>query len=626
MSAPPFDSADRALTELFGYASFRPGQREVIDAVLDGRDLLAVMPTGSGKSLCYQLPAALLDGTVLVVSPLIALMKDQVDALGSVGLSATCVNSSLSRRQRRQRLERVRSGDVRLLYVAPERFQSESFRDTLAETQVSLLAVDEAHCISHWGHDFRPDYLELGTIREELDHPPVLALTATATRRVRRDILEQLGIEDADVVLGGFERPNLHFDVHRAPGDREKIEHLGDLLASAPSASTVVYCATRKQVEEVAGKLRDAGLVAGGYHAGLDNRRRQRVQEDFMAGDLPVLVATNAFGMGVDKSDIRAIVHYNHPGSLEAYYQQAGRAGRDGEPAYCLMLYSGGDRDIHDFFIENSHPERTVVEAVWREVSRDGPGERDVTPDELANLVSRSSSAPEVHPWAVETALDLLGRGGHLEVRGEGSRQTVVVEDRARLRDLRVDWEKLEQQREIDERLLEDVIKYATGKSCRQGFLCHYFGTEPSFGDHCGNCDTCGADPPELERHESDSPASDDEETVARKLLSGIARLQTDGGRRTRLEVAALLRGSTLNRPGRAGWDDLSTHGALDYLGPHELVGGLDQCLAAELATNDETGLELTERGADVMTGDRSPPPELHRWCRRLFDRRGGSR
>jgi len=604
------DRIQHALTEIFGYEEFRSGQREVIEAVLAGDDLLAIMPTGAGKSLCYQLPACLVEGTALVVSPLIALMQDQLESLRAHGVDASLINSSLSRRQRRRRIDELREGAFDLLYIAPERFGSDPFLEAVAEADISLLAIDEAHCISHWGHDFRPDYLALSNARELLGEPPVLALTATATNQVRRDILEQLGLADADIVLGGFERPNLRFEVFEAAGERAKVDRIEQVVARDPSASTVVYCATRRQVDDVSAGLRERDIVAGTYHGGMSSERRHRTQDRFMAGDLPVLVATNAFGMGVDKPDIRTIVHYNMPGSLEAYYQEAGRAGRDGEPAHCLLLYQPSDRGIHEFFIENSYPESAIIEGVWRIVSGEGIGEHELSPEQIAEHVSRKGGGTHVHPWAVETSLTHLEEGGHLSCEWRGSRHVVEVKDRARLRDLRVDWQRIKEQRRVNEDHLDDVVNYATGRGCRTSFLLHYFGATPSFGDQCGRCDNCIDRRVELSAPDrADRAFGDPPETVVRKVLSAVARAPD---RASRLDVAAMLRGSEAERLVEAGYPELSTYGLLSAASQHALVRAAEACIGAELVVDSErAGLQLTDIGVDVMTGELEVPAGL---------------
>lgn len=375
--APPTPSPDDALRaarevlqRFWGYPDFRPGQDQAVANILSGGDSLTVMPTGGGKSICYQVPAMILPGVTLVVSPLISLMKDQVDNLEAVGLPATFLNSSLTGTEINARLAAAGRGEYKLLYVAPERFDSESFQQRLAELDVSLLAVDEAHCVSEWGHDFRPSYLRLGRVRGLLRNPPIAALTATATEEVRRDIIRQLRLQSPRVLVTGFDRRNLHWHVLRAKNESEKDRILLKLLRGR-EGSAIVYASTRKSVDALTSLLRGSGIPTVGYHAGLADRERKSIQDRFMRGETPVVVATNAFGMGIDKSDVRIVVHYNMPGNLEAYYQEAGRAGRDGKNSDCVLLHAYNDRFTHEFFIDIANPPRPAVEAVLRVMRRD---------------------------------------------------------------------------------------------------------------------------------------------------------------------------------------------------------------------------------------------------------------
>ena len=341
------------LQNLFGLDDFRPSQREVIEDVLRGKDVLCVMPTGAGKSLCYQLPAAIRGGLTLVVSPLISLMEDQVQQLRDEGISAALLNSSLSPALRRQTMDELNAGFEGLLYVAPERFSAPDFREMIARNKPDLFVIDEAHCISQWGHDFRPDYSRLGQVRADLGSPPCIALTATATEDVRNDIIRQLALHEPTVVVTGFDRPNLSYQSRRTAKAAEKLAELQDLIRSEPG-STIVYCATRKAVDEVkgflSGNFKNRPIFA--YHAGMDTTARTTNQEQFMSTPRAIAVATNAFGMGINKPDIRLLIHYNIPGTLEAYYQEAGRGGRDGAPSRCVMLFAYQDRYTQEFFIE----------------------------------------------------------------------------------------------------------------------------------------------------------------------------------------------------------------------------------------------------------------------------------
>ena len=359
-----------ALREYFGFSAFRPGQEALIDAVLAGRDAFGVMPTGGGKSVCYQLPAMLLEGLTLVVSPLISLMKDQVAALQDAGIPAAFLNSSLTAAQQREVLRRAGEGAYRLMYVTPERLLTESFLAFAGAKRIALLAVDEAHCVSQWGQDFRPNYLDIPAFVRALPRRPVLAaFTATATAQVGEDVVRLLGLADPCRIVTGFDRPNLFFDVRR---ERDKLGWLKDFLAVRPDKSGIVYCATRKTVEQVCQALRAAGFAATRYHAGLDDRERRENQEDFSYDRATVMVATNAFGMGIDKSNVSFVIHYNMPKNIESYYQEAGRAGRDGAAAECVLLFSPADVMTAKFLIENgSDRDRLTEEAQEAVLVRD---------------------------------------------------------------------------------------------------------------------------------------------------------------------------------------------------------------------------------------------------------------
>jgi len=346
------DQVTAALERHFGFSRFRPGQREVVDAILDGRAVVGVMPTGAGKSLCYQLPALLLDGVTVVVSPLIALMKDQVDSLRERGIAAAYVNSSLDVGEQRRILDDAANGRLKLLYVSPERFRFQGAWAAMQRIPISLFAIDEAHCISHWGHDFRPDYQNLGRVARELRVPRVAAFTATATQQVRFDIVRSLELSDPLVTVAGFMRDNLHLAVLPIRRMKEKPRYARQIIQKSGTPA-VVYCATRKNCEEAAYQLQTAGIEAVVYHGGLDDDSRSEAQNAFASRDDLVIVATNAFGMGVDKPNVRSVIHWDVPGSIDAYYQEAGRAGRDGKPAWCTLLFTYADTRVQEFFIDN---------------------------------------------------------------------------------------------------------------------------------------------------------------------------------------------------------------------------------------------------------------------------------
>lgn len=336
------------LKKYFGYESFRSLQAKVINSVLDGEDTLVLMPTGGGKSMCYQLPAIVLSGVTLVISPLIALMKDQVDSLERKKIPSAFINSSLSFMEIKKVKSDVVSGEIKILYIAPERFNLPSFRNWLKSVDVSLIAVDEAHCISEWGHDFRPDYANM-KLRKDFPKTPVIALTATATKKVVKDIIKQLELKNPKVEICSFNRPNLSYHIYPK---QNAFDQLSTLLEEYRGKSSIIYCFSRKETEELAQKLQEKGYNSMPYHAGLGAEKRKLTQEDFLNDKISVVTATVAFGMGIDKPDIRLVVHYGLPKSLEGYYQETGRAGRDGLPSDCILLYSYGDRKKHDFFIE----------------------------------------------------------------------------------------------------------------------------------------------------------------------------------------------------------------------------------------------------------------------------------
>lgn len=359
------ESLGIVLNERFGLPGFRAMQREAIEAILSGRDALIVMPTGGGKSLCYQLPALLLDGITLVISPLIALMKDQVDRLTRLGIPSVALNSTLHFNQSRAFLERAQRGELKVIFVAPERLESPTFREALRQLNISLIAIDEAHCISQWGHDFRTSYRRIPATFEFLlgdRRPPIVALTATATPEVRADIVKLLALRDPIEIVTGFERPNVRYAVMR---EAEKDVRLVDLVRSINGASGLIYASTRKNVTKVTALLAQNGLQAAAYHAGLPQEARRRVQENFQSGKTAVIVATSAFGMGIDKPDIRAVIHYDLPATLEAYYQEAGRAGRDGEDALAILFFSNADLRTHEYLIRSNAPTEAELRAVY---------------------------------------------------------------------------------------------------------------------------------------------------------------------------------------------------------------------------------------------------------------------
>ena len=484
-------SIDGALKSAFGFAQLWPGQREVMRDVMAGHPVVAVMPTGAGKSLCYQLPAVLLAGgdaagLTVVVSPLIALMKDQVDALSARGIASAALTSASGSEEQSAILDRIRRGGLALAYVAPERFASRRFLDALAasRSRIALFAVDEAHCISEWGHEFRPAYRALGEVIAALAPPRLVGLTATATPDVQRDIAHQLGMKTARFHVRGFARPNLRLAVHPVGGASHKEVALVGLVSRRSGGSALVYAATRKNAEAYAAALTRAGRRASFYHAGMGDDDRSAVQDRFMGDQLDAVVATNAFGMGIDKPDVRLVVHADLPRSPEAYYQEAGRAGRDGGIADCALLFNYSDVRVQEFLIDASYPSAEVLRGLWK-LLRDRPGR--LRPDAL-----RDQLPDRPHPSAIESAARILVRHGFLH----GERDNLSA---CRPQDLggefpALDTEGLARRAGVERSKLRSMVSYGYDEGCRHQFLLAYFG-DPAARSRsragCASCDKC---------------------------------------------------------------------------------------------------------------------------------------
>ena len=473
----------------FGFDSFRAGQAEAIQSLLNKNHTLAIMPTGAGKSLIYQFAALQLAGLTLVISPLIALMKDQVDALNRKGIPATFINSAIPTAEQNQRLTLLSQGKYRLVYVAPERLRSVNFLRPLQNLTLSLLAVDEAHCTSEWGHDFRPDYLHIAEARRQLGNPLTVALTATATPKVQSDIVRLLDLPEATTrIVTGFNRPNLRLEVKYTANTESKFRTLGELLGSAnfqfaPQGSSIIYTGTRRDAEEVAEFVRIVcKLQAEHYHAGLLSEDRARIQERFINGSTPVIVATNAFGMGIDRSDVRQVIHYSVPGSLEAYYQEAGRAGRYGHPARAVLLYDPQDRALQEFFIQNSVVTSDELQLLYRVLGNIN--------DEIWLTTEDFQRRTELHPVKIKVGLAELERVGALEHLGDDGYRMLLKRQTWNQKEVENAAARSRDHIRHRTEQLDHMIHYAETNSCRRRIVLKHFGDNGN-ADAPVCCDNC---------------------------------------------------------------------------------------------------------------------------------------
>lgn len=474
-----------ALQEKFGFSAFYPGQEEVVSRVLAGQDTLAILATGAGKSLTYQLSALLLGGTTVVVSPLIALMKDQLDMLRQLGVTeAVAINSTLSDDQEEAALARIGRGGVKIVYTTPEKLEDVGFQQLLQSLHVPLFVVDEAHCISQWGHDFRPAYLALGAVIAKLGKPTVLALTATATPAVREDILHQLGIEDVKPIVRGFDRPNLIYEARRADKEADKLKILSRLFSGDDSleGTGIIYTATIKNALEVQKYLSDSlGIPAAVYHSKLQKHDRTLVHELFMNESIRAVVATNAFGLGIDKPNIRFVVHYDLPGSLEAYTQEAGRAGRDGEPSHCVLIYRMSDTRVQNYFLTGKYPGIEEVQRVFGTIEVFGAQSEGVSLTDLRKIL-------QLPLTKLKVILALLKKSGHIQAVGRSSYE--LTDAVRKNRDLALNLTSYETKKSYDQSKLAMMLQYAESPSCRRKFILNYFGEDFDTGN-CGACDSC---------------------------------------------------------------------------------------------------------------------------------------
>jgi len=592
------DGIHRVLKQSFGFDELRPGQLEVIEDVLAGKPVISVMPTGAGKSLCYQLPGTLLaeeGGVTLVVSPLIALMKDQVDSLRNRGIRTAALTSASSPSEQSAMLDGIRNGSFDIVYVAPERFRSPRFMSALRDVRSSLalLAIDEAHCISEWGHDFRPAYRLLGQAIVDLAPPRLLAVTATATPQVRLDIANQLGMGAPTLHVRGFSRPGLTFAVEHSGGPKDKGKIIIKKITERNGGSALVYAATRKNAERYATELAAADVRARAYHAGLDDQHRDAIQDEFMNGDIDVIVATNAFGMGVDKTDVRLVIHADLTRSIEAYYQEAGRGGRDGKPATCVLLFNHGDVRLQEFLIDASFPKAEVLRSLWK-LLRERPG---LSLHQLPDYELPGSP----HESTLSSAVRILGRHGYLLDEGGPLRAVQPKEIGGEYPEF--DPEASERRADVERDKLQTMIEYSYHAACRHGFVLDYFGEERDGEVHrCEACDNClgFGEAKELTNTQQDQ---------AESLLRVVAEID---GRFGRKRIAGIANGSDDDERfyGMSSRGSLSGTSQKDIL---DLLRALEASALLEQSRGEYPTIKLTRTGKAIVSGKATLDPELLR-------------
>ena len=598
------NEAREKLREVFGFEDFLDGQEKVIEEILTGRDGSVVMPTGGGKSLCYQLPALCRGGVTLVVSPLIALMKDQVDALAERKVAVTLINSTLTWNEQKERLDGMKNGAYQLVYIAPERFRAGSFMNALRDVTIGMVAVDEAHCLSQWGHDFRPDYMRLGKALEDLGRPQCVALTATATPVVREDIRSVLKLREPFETISGFERPNLSFTITPVEKVAQKYGRLKKVLAEHQTG--IVYCATRKKVEEVAETVHSWGFKCIAYHGGMTDQEREDTQNQFISRKADIAVATNAFGMGIDRPDVRFVVHFEIPGSVEAYYQEAGRAGRDGEASVCELFFNYADTRTQEFFIEGVNPGAGMIRDVYRFLLSESDENYEIhrTMDDIKDGIGAKNG------MAVGACLSALARGRWIErfdVADSRRKGTRLLQPEVSSADLVLDEAALEEKERRDREKLEKMVQLCYANTCRQQWILEYFGEVDA--PLCGSCDVCRGE----ESSERRAP-TDGEDLVVRKFLSGVARMS----RRTatgwegifgRGRIVQMLVGSKSQEILRAHLHELKTYGLLKKEGTaylNALARSLNHGGLIVTQMGDYPLVTLTPRGEQVMMGKTS--------------------
>lgn len=601
-----YSSPEQALKDIFGYDDFRPSQKEIIEANLDGRDGLAIMATGGGKSLCYQIPALMKKGTALVVSPLIALMKDQVDTLTKKGVVAACFYHEQPVDEKLHYANLIKNGKAKFIYTSPERLESEEFFEDLKYIDISFVAIDEAHCASVWGHDFRPAYARIGKNLDRLSQErgqslQRFAFTATANEATRTDLMRILGIqENSYIYIGGFDRPNIDFEVRQV---NNKYEEITDYVSRHPGETTIIYSATIKSAKELHSFMTRKGLDAGLYHGQMKNAERQRIQDSFANGTTKTLIATNAFGMGVDISFIRHSLHLHMPANLENYYQEAGRAGRDGKPSRAVIFFSPNDRGLQEFFIRGNYPEEEVVYAVQAVLSRkDSTKPFILEPNEI---VYKASSQIDLNEFKISAALRILEEQGLITMKpSEEDRNRPGIELNEINKDLDLSY--LSERRHNSATKLAVMERYCLTRLCRRELLLKYFGEHRKSGVNCGGCDICKNEIAAQNKFSTRLP--DEVVDNALKLIAHMPLEENERGlKKLLLGVSSRAQERKLARQGKTP-NDIPGFGSLISWSSNDISVLLLQIQEEGLIELDDSGkAKLTTRGDQWLEGSKRP-------------------